>query len=342
MTGHSSKPQAGSVVCLGEALGLVDTDTGLDAAGEPIAGRAGLAGAEANVACALAAAGIEAHWVGRLGTDPLGRRLAAELAARGVGTGAVEFDDAHPTGWYSKIVQVLDEGPPVSQMLYRRAGSAASMMGPAFLDGALVAAALASARIVHTSGITAALSASCNALMRELLGRPRSGQILSFDVNWREQLWPDGDPASIISLASAADLVSVGADEARRVFGTDDPAGLRELMPEPWLIVVKDGAVTTRSIDTAGRIVEVPALQVEVVEQVGAGDAFAAGLLSGLLAGEPIGRALRRGHLSAARVLTVAQDSAPPFPDDVLQPLLVCDPADWRHIRVDAAGVHLT
>lgn len=337
---ETSKSPTGAVVCVGEALALVDTAGGLDAAGIPIADLASLAGAEANVACALAAAGIDAHWVGRLGTDELGARLAAELAARGVGIEAVEFDKAFPTGWYSKVVQELIDGPPVTQMVYRRAGSAASVMSAEFLERPKVAAALAGARIVHTSGITPALSSGCAELMSSLVALPRSGRILSFDVNWREQLWPTGDPALVAELAAGANLVSVGADEAVRVFGTDDPVALRRLLPRPWLLVIKDGAVMTTAVDKAGEIIEVPALRVEVVEQVGAGDAFAAGLLSGILRAEPTEQALRRGHLSAARVLTVEQDSAAPFPDEVVEPLLSCPASEWAATRVDVAGVH--
>jgi len=223
-------------------------------------------------------------------------------------------------------------------MTYRRAGSAASAMTPAFLDTAAVHARLAAARVVHTSGITAALSDSCAALVHELTGRRRSG-VLSFDVNWREQMWPGGDPAVVAALADRADLVLVGGDEAERVFGTDDPAQLRRLLPHPRWLVVKDGARRALAVDRAGAVIDQPALHVEVVEPIGAGDAFAAGLLTGLVRGEPLARCLRRGHLSAAAVLTVAGDSAPPPPDEVLDPLLDAPAADWARIEVSAAGL---
>ncbi|HVH22622.1 MAG TPA: PfkB family carbohydrate kinase, partial [Pseudonocardia sp.] len=162
--------QESAVVCLGEALALVP---GLPAAGaEPDPNTAHLAGAEANVAAGLAAAGVSAAWVGRLGTDALGEFLLAQLRARGIETGGVLRDPTRPTGYYAKQVEPGDPEPR-TRMLYRRSGSAASAMDPAFLDEPTVAGRLASARLVHTSGITAALSDSCAAFMRALLGRPR-------------------------------------------------------------------------------------------------------------------------------------------------------------------------
>jgi 2-dehydro-3-deoxygluconokinase len=191
--------------------------------------------------------------------------------------------------------------------------------------------------VVHTSGITAALSESCAALMHTLLGRPRRG-LLSFDVNWREQMWPSGDPSLVVELAGSADTVLVGADEARRVFGTDEPAALRGLLPRPQLLVIKDGDRRALAVDRDGEVVAEPALRVEVVEPVGAGDAFAAGLLTGVLRGEPVARCLRRGHLSAAAVLTVRADSAAPPSGAFGAGMLDAPAASWARIEVGPDG----
>jgi 2-dehydro-3-deoxygluconokinase len=326
--------QRSTVVCLGEALALVPA---LPTAGTvPDPGTAHLAGAEANVAAGLAAAGIPTAWVGRVGTDPLGEFLRAELRARGVEVGGIQLDPARPTGYYAKQVEPGDPEPR-TRMRYRRAGSAASAMDPGFLDSPAVAARLDAARLVHASGITPALSGSCAALMRALLGRPRRA-LLSFDVNWREQIWPDGDPALVVELARLADVVLVGADEARRVFDTDEPGALRRLLPGPRTLVIKDGDRRALAVDPDGRVVAEPALQVDVVEPVGAGDAFAAGLLTGLVRGEPLPRCLRRGHLAAAAVLTVRADSATP-PGGALGDALLDAPArDWAMIKAGPGG----
>lgn len=313
---------APDVACLGEALVLLPALRD----GHELTGAAP-AGAEVNVAAGLAAAGVRAAWVGRVGEDPFGAFLLAELRARGIDVGGVQVDAQRPTGAYAKEEGVGPDGEPRTRMHYRRAGSAASAMDPAFLDVDGVRERLDAAAVVHCSGITAALSPSCAALMKVLVARPGP---VSFDVNWREQMWPGGDPALVAELAAAADVVLVGADEARRVFGTDQPVGLRARLPEPRLVVVKDGAEAAFAIDRAGGVVRQPAVRVDVLEPVGAGDAFAAGLLAGLVRDEPVARCLRRGHLGAAAVLTVTGDSAPPLDPGLLD----VDEAEWARIRV--------
>jgi 2-dehydro-3-deoxygluconokinase len=224
-------------------------------------------------------------------------------------------------------------------MLYRRAGSAASAMGPAFLDDPVVSDVLAGAHLIHSSGITAALSASCADLMRTLLSQPRRfGATLCFDVNWREQLWPSGDPALVVELSNLADIVLVGGDEALRVFGTDDPRAIREMVPRPQWIIIKDGARRALAVAADRTVIEQPALYVQVVEPVGAGDAFAAGFLAGVVRGDDMSRCLRRGHLSAAAVLTVPGDSASLPADSVVESLLASPPDVWAQTKVSAAG----
>jgi 2-dehydro-3-deoxygluconokinase len=323
------------VACLGEPLVLVSPS---DA--EPDLTALHLAGAEANVAAGLVAWGIPASFVGRLGEDEFGDLIRSELIARGVDVAAVEIDPARPTGHYSKVTAPDETGEPRTASRYNRAGSAASAMTPAFLDSPAVAAAFAHASVVHCSGITPALSDTCLALIRRLLtDRPGVTGIVSFDVNWREQLWPDGDPAQVVDLANHADLVLVGADEALRVMGTDDPVELRRILPDPTTLIIKDGGHRAIAVDRTGATIIVPALRVEVVEPVGAGDAFAAGFLSGVVLGEDTATCLRRGHLGAAVTLTVVADSAPPPSAELTRQLLTCPEVQWAGTTVTPSGI---
>lgn len=348
-------PTGGGVACLGEALVLVGAQAELHLAGAQaelhlagaqaelhLAGAQAqlhLAGAEANVAAGLTAWHTPASFVGRLGHDEYGALIRSELAARGVDISAVEIDPDRPTGHYSKVTAPDEAGELRSSSRYSRAGSAASAMTPEFLDTAAVADAFRRASVVHCSGITPALSPTCRAMMRRLLAdRPGITGLVSFDVNWREQLWPDSDPTEVVALADLADLVLVGADEAVRVMGTDDPAALRRILPNPVTLVIKDGADQALAVDRDGAVVAVPALSVEVVEPVGAGDAFAAGYLSGVVRQEDPASCLRRGHIGAAVTLTVAADSAPPPPEALIDHLLGCADNEWAATTVSPAG----
>jgi 2-dehydro-3-deoxygluconokinase len=128
--------------------------------------------------------------------------------------------------------------------------------------------------------------------------------------------WPDGSAAAVLhGFADRADITFVGLDEAQALWGADlaDAAAVRALLPGPRVLVVKDGARGATAF--VGPVAHtVPARPVDVVEPVGAGDAFAAGFLTGLLRGEPPVRALRLGHLTAGAALRVGGDHGP-LPD---------------------------
>src|SRR5699024_83727 len=88
-----------------------------------------------------------------------------------------------------------------------------------------------------------------------------------------------------------------------------------------------------------GTTTTVPALDVDVVDPVGAGDGFAAGYLAALLAGHDGTRRLRQGHLLAARVLSRPDDHAPPPEARLRRALLHAPPADWNATRVAPGGI---
>ncbi|WP_460397504.1 sugar kinase [Actinophytocola sediminis] len=287
-------------------------------------------GAESNVACHLAGLGVAAAWVSAVGDDAFGRAVVDFVAGHGVDVSGVLVDQERPTGLYVKE----SDGSPVR---YYRRGSAASGM-----DRELVARLpVDGARLVHTSGITPALSDSCLALMRELVARPRRTHRLSFDLNWRPALWRDRDPAVLRELAAAADIVFVGADEAEAVWGVGEPAAIRELLPAPAMLVVKQAehgaTLIERDQDTGVDRPPVfqPALRVDVVEPVGAGDAFAAGFLAATLTGaqSPAHR-LRAGHLQAAAVLRTRDDVCPPLPTPLVTRLLAATAAEWAAANI--------
>ncbi|MGW0736294.1 sugar kinase [Streptomyces sp. NPDC002851] len=293
----------------------------------------GIGGAESNVACTLALAGHRARWVSRVGDDGFGEHLVSAVAACGVDTSGVVRDAERPTGIYFRTAG--DRATDAHEVAYYRAGSAASAMSPATMD----LDALRSGRILHLSGITAALSDDCLALVRELTA-PRPGRALvSFDVNYRMNLWRDPAQAGpvLLDLARGSDLVFVGADEAEAAWGVSGgPRAVRAALPEPELLVVKQGA-RGAVLFTGEEPTYVPALTVDVVAAVGAGDAFAAGFLSATLRGLPAETRLRHGHLMAAAALTVPGDLGTP-PARAEADRLAALPADqWGTLRLGPA-----
>ncbi|MFB7504727.1 sugar kinase [Streptomyces broussonetiae] len=289
-----------------------------------------IGGAESNVACVLAAAGHTARWVGRVGADGFGDHLVERIAAYGVDVTSVRRDPARPTGIYFRTAG--DRGTGAHEVAYYRAGSAASAMSAANVDLAAVRAG----RVLHLSGITAALSADCRALLGELTAPRADRPLLSFDVNHRPGLWRTAEgPLVLLDLARRADVVFVGEDEAAQAWGiTGGPRAVRQALPEPAVLVVKQGASGATAFDGRRPPVFEPALDVDVVATTGAGDAFAAGFLSGTLRDLPLKSRLRHGHLFAAAALTTPGDLAAPPARDHADRLTTLDDTAWGRLRL--------
>ncbi|MFE3141885.1 sugar kinase [Streptomyces scopuliridis] len=371
VTRHGDRPQVGRAARSPRVTGTVDTDLhpGVDVVclGESMVtflpslpGRLAdvpsfartIGGAESNVACALAAAGHTVKWVSRVGADGFGDHLVGAIAAYGVDTSGVRRDQDRPTGIYFRTA--TDRATDAHEVAYYRAGSAASAMAP----GTLSYDDLWAGRVLHVSGITAALSDDCLALMRELTGRAPGRPLVSFDVNHRPGLWRDGSGARVLlDLARGADLVFVGEDEAAEAWDLHGGDAIRAALPEPATLVVKRGSAGATvyerdaggvdggvggGVDTgtggtgrgADTVTSVPALRVDVVAPVGAGDAFAAGFLSATLRGLPASARLRHGHLMAAATLTVPGDLGTPPSRADADRLVDLDDAAWGTLRL--------
>ncbi len=284
------------IIAIGETMVLV-TPAAAESLETAVDFRLDIGGAESNVATHLAALGQRPSWVSRIGADALGRRLERIIRERGVDTSLVEVAEDAPTGVYFK--------DPGEGVLYYRRGSAASTLGPDLVDRL----PLHEADLVHLSGITPALSPSCSALVDAVIDRVADTSArLSFDINYRAALWSVAEAAPRLHhLAQRADIVFVGLDEAHTLWGTSTPAEVRSIVHAPRRLVVKDGDVGATEFSENGETF-VPALRVDVIEAVGAGDAFAAGYLAADLDGRGATMRLGAGHERAARVLRSTSD----------------------------------
>ncbi|WP_336647329.1 sugar kinase [Microbacterium sp. MMO-10] len=303
----------------GEALVVLVQDVPGPLEASPVFRRS-LGGAEANVAIALAALGVPTSVISQVGDDGFGRYIVDELRLLGVDTSACAVDPARATGLYFKEVgggtgRPTDLGPARSRMHYFRSGSAGAHLTPALLDTPAVARVLDQAAIVHTTGITPALSDSASAAQHALVARVRPRGLVSFDLNWRHRLWHGREAAGRLQLAElmrTCDIALAGLDEATEVFGVSTAEELRAMFPEPRRLVVKNDGGAVIAFDGAERV-EVPVPErVPVIEAIGAGDAFAAGLLAGILQQLPLFASVEQGHRTAARALSSITDHIAP------------------------------
>ncbi|MEQ8147038.1 sugar kinase [Streptomyces sp. OP7] len=237
VTGTGNAPDVVDVVALGESMVTFLPSRPGRLADVPSFDRA-IGGAESNVACVLAAAGHSTRWVSRVGADGFGDHLVEAIGGYGVDVSYVRRDASRPTGVYFRTAG--DRADDTHEVAYYRAGSAASAMSPAGVDLDAVRAG----RVLHLSGITAALSPDCLALLHDLTAPHPNRPLISFDVNHRPGLWGEGqDPDVLLELARRADIVFVGEDEAEEAWGiTDGPTAIRKALPEPQVLVVKQGA----------------------------------------------------------------------------------------------------
>lgn len=283
----------GRVVTLGETMALVRADeTGSLRHVRDMS--LGIGGAESNVAVGLSRLGVDASWLGRIGDDSLGARVIRELRAEGIDVRAIADADA-PTGL------MLKERPTASStaVLYYRSGSAGSRLSSADLPAGWVE----EAALLHVTGITALLSDSARAALVSAVERAKAaGVVVSFDVNYRSALASRTTAGPLLrDIAARADTVFGGAEELSILFPGRSPERAAALLREDGCrtTVLKQGAAGATVFDETGTTVGA-GFRVDVVDTVGAGDAFVAGYLSAMLEHLSAEETLRRANACGA------------------------------------------
>lgn len=310
---------ANRIVCLGEVL-LRLSAPGNELLLQRPQLEVQVGGAEANVAAALAAFGHAPALVSVLPDNALGHAARKALRGLGIDTAPVRFSD----GRMGLYFYTCGAGHRPSDVLYDRAGSAFANAQPAAFDWP---ALLQEARLLHLSGITPALGANTSQLALEAARAARAnGTLVSFDGNFRAKLWAawNGDPRSTLhALFAEADIAFADHRDIGLVLGTrfddiDEPAArfaraaaaAFDAFPNLQRI-----ACTTRVASRVdhhhlgaqmthrdGTLLQRAPIELGgIVDRIGGGDAFAAGVLHGVLQGMDDADALAFGQ--AAGVL---------------------------------------
>lgn len=266
------------------------------------------AGAEANLACALARLGRRSRWMGALPANPLGRLAATHLRAAGVDVGGIAWDatSAARMGTYYVEFAVPPRG---IQVVYDRAHSSAARLGPDDVNWE----ALLDTRLLHLTGITPALSPNCRALIAEAVRRAHAAGVpLSFDINYRAKLWTTAEArAALEPLVQGADLLFCSQADAGRIFDcTGEPAvvaqGLLDLTGAKH-VIMSSGEQGARLWD-GQQWLHRPARPTTIIDRLGAGDALAAGVIHGWLNND-LALGLRYGVTLAALILSQHGDA---------------------------------
>jgi 2-dehydro-3-deoxygluconokinase len=267
--------------------------------------RLSVAGAEGNVAIGLARLGHRVRWTGLVGDDETGALVLRTLRAEGVDVAYARTDERGPTGLILFERRVGD----VTRVIYHRAGSAACFLAA----GDVLPALAPPPRMLHVTGITPALGPGpAEAVRAAVTAASDAGVRVCLDVNHRAGLWDRGRAAETLRpLLPRLSVVIASEDELELI--APSSASIERDRVSALLdagvsdVVVKRGAdgATGR---TAAEEVHTPARRVPVVDPVGAGDAFVAGYLSGLLDGLDLTARLDRAVTTGAFAVAAPGD----------------------------------
>lgn len=260
-----------------------------------------IAGTEANVLCALSSLGWSTAWFSALPDSPLGRRVETEYRSYGVDLSGVR---RVPDGQIGTYFVEYGTAPRPTQVYYQRAETAFSKITTADIDWAR----LLDTRLVHITGLTAALSQPVRDVLNELASRAEAAGIpFSFDVNFRHNLSaPEAARSVMLDFMRAAEITFCRAQDAELLFGITGDSTERvhrlQALADCQHVVMTLGADGFIAL-LDGHLMERPAIRVDVIDRLGAGDAFAAGFLHGWLSGD-IDRAAVSGPTLAALALS--------------------------------------
>ena len=242
-----------------------------------------IGGAELNVAVALAQLGVPVAWVSKLPNNPLGRRIVQEAQRFGVDTSRVIWTQDGRIGLY-----FYEKGAPPrpSIVVYDRKNSAINTLKVDELDWEFIG----QAKVLHLTGITPALSDFCRHLVTGCIIKAKEkGMFVSFDVNYRSRLWaPEQAKTVLLSLLRGVDLLICTKDDAATLFNltSDIETIARQLQTSLRIpnvaVTYGERAVIATPKGTFSQV----GYQIDEIDRLGAGDAFAAGLLYGFLKGD--------------------------------------------------------
>jgi 2-dehydro-3-deoxygluconokinase len=284
MAGPATAARAYDLLTLGETL-LRLSPPGLQRLDQARLFEIGVGGSELNVGCLLARLGRRVAWVSRLPEGPLGRIVDGEARRHGVDTRHVRWIAGARLG-----LMFFEPGPAPrnARVIYDRKHSAAADL--AFEDAPWEALIAASARI-HLSGITPALGPSCRALVAHVAAlAANAGKPVSYDLNYRSTLTTAAEARAMLdTVAPYLELFVVAERDAQAVLGfTESAERLAEAIAArygvPLVALTRPPGEEPGDLLLArGTVRYAPRYPVEIVDRIGAGDSFVAGLIHGLL-----------------------------------------------------------
>lgn len=263
-----------------------------------------IAGAESNLAVGLSKLGHGAGWFSAVGDDEFGHFVLNQIRSEGVDTSQVVVDSENRTGVMFKEIRPERE----TSVFYYRDGSAASHIRAEQVPWGY----LEQAQFIHLTGITPLLSETLKETTLEILKRLKGKVRISFDPNIRRKLWGTADHSGLLrQIAGQSSVLLMGVSEAEEMYGIKNPDILADRLFQNGVLeylAVKDGARGAHIYDRHSRF-HIPPFKCCPVDMIGAGDAFNAAFLAGILEGRDLLTCGTMGGIAGAMATEVLGDT---------------------------------
>jgi 5-dehydro-2-deoxygluconokinase len=281
------------LICVGRAA----VDLYAEQVGVPLEDVASFAkyvgGSPANISVGTSKLGLKSAMLARVGDEGLGRFVRQALSGYGVDVSHVITDRDHPTALVILGIQPPDKFP----LLFYRDNCADIQLGPQDVDESW----LRSARTVVLSGTHLSRSPAREGTLKILSIAKETDKGAVLDLDWRPMLWPNQSEATAVyAQAVAGCALVVGTEEEAEAAGGVE--ALRKLCP--GVLVVKRGPRGCTVFERNKPPLDVPGFKIEILNVLGAGDAFLSGFLRGWLNGWPLQRCARLANAVGAIVVT--------------------------------------
>ncbi|GAB3063713.1 sugar kinase [Virgibacillus ainsalahensis] len=306
------------IITIGDALiAFNPVNTGPMRFSELFAKRVG--GAELNVAIGCSRLGLTTGWLSRLGNDEFGKHILNFARGEGVDVSQVQLVDGYPT---SLTFKEIKENGNVNTFYYREKSPILSMT-PESLDEEY----LRKAKILHITGIFPAINPENNLpiIKQSIKLAKKHGVKVSFDPNIRLKLWSQEEAKRTLSeILPDVDILLAGDEEMDIILGIKEPNAIIEACKSLDIsyIAIKMGAKGSLGYHN-GKVIEIPAVNVDkVVDTIGAGDGFNAGVLYGIVNDWPLDKTLNFANRIGSMVVGVKGDNEGlPYYDEVQEQL---------------------
>lgn len=271
-------------------------------------------GAELNFAIGCARLGLKAGWISRLGNDEFGKYIQTFARGEGIDVSQVKLMDDYPTSLNFK--EIMEDGN-VRTFYYRDKSPTLTMTADDLDDNYFK-----QAKILHITGIFPAIDPKNMAIIdRSIAIAKKHGLRISFDPNIRLRMWSKEEARKALArILPHVDILLAGDEEMEIIIGESEPKAIIEKATELGIsyIAVKQGDKGSVGYYNGELVKSPPVKASKVVDTVGAGDGFNAGVIYGILQGWSLEKTLTFANTIGSMVVGVVGDNEGlPYYEDV-------------------------